>query len=112
MNGIRKTLCGFLFLLCLVTFGGEAPSLTAEHFRKFKTWERGGSFPLSFAAARNQVSARMQKQEFRLKHEIFLSGKQVLVCWEKDGRHVLYLFWKIDVDQTGYSMGRFDDAER
>ena len=70
-------------------------------------WEEEGKLELSFAAAKVRMKSRFERHQFQLKHEIELGkhNERCLMLWEKEGRQFIVMLWRMDVNQTGYSVG-------
>lgn len=77
-------------------------------------WQETGQLPLSYAAARNRLASRFESQGFRLVHEIDLGrrGDKRLMLWEKAGKKVMVMLWRIDVDKSGYSIGEVKEGDK
>lgn len=75
-------------------------------------WQETGQLPLSYAAARNRLASRFENQGFQLVHEIDLGrcGERRLMLWEKLGKKVMVMLWRIDVDKSGYSIGEVKEG--
>ena len=70
-------------------------------------WEEQGKMDISLAAARVRMKTRFELKQFQLKHEIEMGkhNERCLMLWEKDGRQFIVMLWRMDVNQTGYSIG-------
>jgi len=77
-------------------------------------WQENGSLAISFAAARGRMRTRFEGQDFLLKHEIELGKRhdRCLMLWEKDGKRVIVMLWRINVGQTGYSIGEIKNGRK
>ena len=69
---------------------------------------------LSFAATKNRIKSRFEHENYRLKHEIEMGTRKdtCLMLWEKNGRQVIVMVWRMDVNQTGYSIGEIKDDNK
>ena len=62
---------------------------------------------LTLTAAKIRLKTRFERENYQLKHEIEMGkhNESCLMLWEKNGKQVIVMVWRIDVNQTGYSIG-------
>lgn len=79
---------------------------------KGETWRESGTLELSYVAARSRIRAKMTAQGYKEKHCIELDQRsgRCLMLWEKDSKKIIYMLWRIDVDETGFSWGEVKDG--
>ena len=99
-----------ILLLCSVAWA--APARRAGVAKK--SWDESGVFELSLVAAKQQLRAKLKVAGYKEKHEIPLGKKhsQCLILWEKGDEQLIYMLWQIEVDKTGYSLGRTRNVKR
>ncbi|HQL86322.1 MAG: hypothetical protein GX574_13970 [Lentisphaerae bacterium] len=103
---------GFL-LMANVAFGQKPVATPAQPSarRPPSSWQENQEMPLSFAAAKVRVKTKYEAQGFSLKHEIALGKRNegCLLLWEKEGKKVLVMLRRLDVDRTCVSYGEIKD---
>ena len=96
-----------LFMLLLPLAAQEVMPLANPQPNLKGGWEEQGKMDISLAAARVRMKTRFELKQFQLKHEIEMGkhNERCLMLWEKDGRQFIVMLWRMDVNQTGYSIG-------
>ena len=96
-----------LLLLALPALAHESPSAN-ELKKKLKGgWQESSQMDLTLTATKLRLKSRFEREGYQLKHEIEMGkhNESCLMLWEKNGRQVIVMVWRIDVNRTGYSIG-------
>ena len=103
-----------VFLLMLPLVAQERAGQEKTNFPLSGGWEVEGRLELSFASARNHMRSRFEGKGFLLRHEIEMGKhrERCLMLWEKEGRQFIVMLWRMDVNQTGYSIGEIKDDKK
>lgn len=93
----------FLFVACL--------PLHAEKPRQEEGWTHSGELNYSYQYARTYLGHKIRLKGWVCKLS-FTSGRMNEIehsVWEKDGKNLQMMIWRIDANHTGYSWGEFTD---
>ena len=112
---MRNSLLSILTILALACSAmGQGRASASKGAAPSDGWQENGSFAVPFAAAKVRMKTRFEGQEYLLKHEIELGWRhdRCLMLWERRGRKVMVMLWRIDVNQTGFSIGEIKDDRK
>ncbi len=107
----RKILISCAVLLSVsIGYGDSAVTAKTEK----KNWNESGVFELSLVSSKQRLRAKMKRLGYQEKQEIFLDKKKThsIILWEKGKEQLIYMLWRIEVDRTGYSFRRTEDASK
>ena len=101
-------------LLALSALAHEPPSANELQKQLKGGWQEASQMKLSFAATKIRLKSRFEREGYRLKHEIDMGKhhESCLMLWERNGRQVIVMVWRMDVNQTGYSIGEINDDNK
>ncbi len=110
---MRSRVCAIALGLCLVLslVAQQRPVPQTPQQRLKGGWEEEGKLDLTLAAAKVRMKTRFERLQFQLKHEIDMGkhNERCLMLWEREGRQFILMLWRMDVNQTGYSIGEIKD---
>lgn len=95
-----------LFLACLCL-----PLQAAENA---VSWTKSGELAYSYAYARTWLGWKMRSKGWMCRFGFTIGAKQKAEhsVWEKNGRKMQIMIWRIDSNKTGYSMGEIPEKEK
>ncbi len=74
-----------------------------------KSWEFSGSVSANFVSARGQLVSWIQNQGWHPETQITLDesiSPRVILTFQKDGRELILMVWKLDTGSTGFAYRR------
>ena len=107
---MRSRGCSIVLVLLLLAFPAlahETPSANELQKKLKGGWQEYSQMALTLTAAKIRLKTRFERENYQLKHEIEMGkhNESCLMLWEKNGKQVIVMVWRIDVNQTGYSIG-------
>ena len=107
---MRSRACSIVLGLLLLAFSAvtdEAQSANELQKKLKGGWQESSQMDVTLTAAKIRLKSRFEREGYLLKHEIDMGkhNESCLMLWEKNGRQVILMVWRIDVNRTGYSIG-------
>ena len=73
-----------------------------------KTWAMNGVYPMPLPEVLKKFDERLLEGKYQLMHKIPMTPDQsrILAAWKKGNEKLIFMFWKISDEKTGFSWGR------
>lgn len=73
-----------------------------------KTWAMNGVYPMPLPEVLKKFDERLLAGKYQLMHKIPMTPDQsrILAAWKKGNEKLIFMFWKISDEKTGFSWGR------
>ena len=108
---------GILAVFLLFCLGISAQQLSSflpeggkvtERNSSGKTWARNGVYPMPLPEVLKKFDERLLAGKYQLMHKIPMTPDQsrILAAWKKGNEKLIFMFWKISDEKTGFSWGR------
>ena len=91
----------------LSSFFPEGGKVT-ERNSSGKTWAMNGVYPMPLPEVLKKFDERLLAGKYQLMHKIPMTPDQsrILAAWKKGNEKLIFMFWKISDEKTGFSWGR------
>ena len=108
---------GILAVFLLFCLGISAQQLSSflpeggkvtERNSSGKTWAMNGVYPMPLPEVLKKFDERLLAGKYQLMHKIPTTPDQsrILAAWKKGNEKLIFMFWKISDEKTGFSWGR------
>ena len=108
---------GILAVFLLFCLGISAQQLSSflpeggkvtERNSSGKTWAMNGVYPMPLPEVLKKFDERLLAGKYQLMHKIPMTPDQsrILAAWKKGNKKLIFMFWKISDEKTGFSWGR------
>lgn len=103
------------FILCFITFLFSCCILPAEQPKEQKEgWTTSGELAYSYSYAKTYLGHKLRLKGWVCKLA-FTSGPRGAIehsVWERDGKKLQVMIWRIDTNRTGYSWGEYTEKKQ
>lgn len=108
---------GILAVFLLFCLGISAQQLSSflpeggkvtERNSSGKTWAMNGVYPMPLPEVLKKFDERLLAGKYQLMHKIPMTPDQsrILAAWKKGNEKLIFMFWKISDEKTGFSWGK------
>lgn len=108
---------GILAVFLLFCLGISAQQLSSflpeggkvtERNSSGKTWAMNGVYPMPLPEVLKKFDERLLAGKYQVMHKIPMTPDQsrILAAWKKGNEKLIFMFWKISDEKTGFSWGR------
>lgn len=115
MKQIKHIMIAVLTNITFGVFAAEVPlpvNVVLENLPKGMTnsWKQLGSIPMTFSAALRKFENTLARNGWKQIQAFYYDNtqKKKFEIWSKEDAQILFHFWRISPDKTGFSWGELD----